>query len=227
MWNLNRQSISLFRRLGVTLIVMIVLGGIGCASTKDAPEYLTLSSQQYDAVFEAATETARDWGMAPMKRNRRSGVIETAPADVSSLLEPWKGDHLTISQAVESTLAHHRRRARFEFLPAGYVAPALSDEEVLSGPSYWETDQSDIDLTTFEGDLELRVWVYLERVYTPGLRRSTWSGSLTTQSRIIPPGAESKPIPTYYWTPTSRDALLERHLLKIIQQTIQDNSATG
>ncbi len=227
MWKLNRPFNSMLRRLGVILSGVILLGSIGCASTKDAPEYLSFNSQQYDAVFEAATETARHWGMSPVKRNRRSGVIETAPADVSSILEPWKFDHLTISQAVEGTLAHHRRRARFEFLPAGYVSPALSDEEMLSGPSYWETEQPDIDLTTYQGDLELRVWVYVERIHTPGLRRSTWSGKLTKQSKIIMPGTEGDPLPSRFWTPTSRDALLERHFLETIEQTIQDSPTTS
>jgi len=102
------------------------------------------------------------------------------------------------------------------------------------------------DLTRYEGDLELRVWVYLERSYTFGVRRSAWTQSLRSQMQIIstetgealqaestlvPPNWSERrsidpdrgtPIMPSVWSPISRDPAFERRLLEKIRKRLEE-----
>ena len=79
--------------------------------------------------------------------------------------------------------------------------------------------QAEVDLSRHTGSLELRVWVYVERAHSPGLRRSTWTRAKTTRTRIILP-EEAQALPAHFWTPVHRDEAFERRLLAAVQDAL-------
>ncbi len=196
----------------------------GCASS-EGPEVIVLDAGTYHEAFDAAVETARRHRMPAEMKDRRRGVIETEAAHAGSLLEPWRTDNASFVQTLDNTFAHQRRRTRFEFIPAGFRPPAVPDDEDLPGPDVFAEDAPTMDLTQVDGELELRVWVYLERAYTPGLRRDTWSRRLTTRSRIHPTDPEASPLPGRHWTPVARDKAYEKRLLGRIARILDAQDA--
>ena len=57
----------------------------GC-HTSTGPDVLLLDSSQYAVVFDAAVAAARQDGMNPVLKDRRSGVISTEPAIAGSFV---------------------------------------------------------------------------------------------------------------------------------------------
>jgi hypothetical protein len=206
-------------------VALLSAGMSGCASNSDGPELLTVPAADYPAAFDAALEAARREGMPAALRDRRAGVIETNPCPAGSLLEPWRTDNASLDQATENTMAYQRRLARFEFAPAGMnpgaQAPAT---QPLTGPDFVSGGEPPLDLSQAQGDLELRVWVYLERGSIPGLRRSTWTRSKTTQTQLVYPEGQADRIKgkergmVVNWTPVARDPDYERRLLRMVQE---------
>ncbi len=199
--------------IGRLLPLLVVVQAIGCASSH-GPSVVTVTADTYDAAFGAAVEVARRAGMRATMQDRRTGLIETDARYAGSLFEPWRGDNASFDQAVENTVSLQRRRARFEFIPsAAAESPDLPDIESLDGPTIAGAPSEVLDLTTYEGPMELRVWVSVERSYRPDQRRSTWS----RRSRSTPEGAD---ISGAYWVPVSRDVAAERRLLAAIEEML-------
>ncbi len=198
---------------------MLLLCGLhsGCA-TSQGPDFLSIDSQRYSDAFDAAVEAARVAGLWPIVRDRRSGVIETEPRIAGSLLEPWRTDNASFTQTIENTITFQRRRARFEFAPIIFP-PDQPPDAPLTGPDLFGTHKSEVDLTRHTGPLELRVWVYVERSYSPGLRRSTWTRAKTTRTRIVPAEGDGT-LARQYWTPVHRDEAFERRLLAAVQSAL-------
>ena len=202
---------------------MLLLCGLhsGCA-TSEGPAFLSLDSQTYAEAFDAAVEAARVVGLSPTVQDRRSGLIETEPRIAGSVLEPWRTDNASFTQTIENTITFQRRRARFEFAPVIFQ-PDQSPDAPLTGPDLFGTQEAVVDLTRHAGAIELRVWVYVERSYTPGLRRSTWTRAKTTRTRIVP-AEEGDALPTQYWTTVHRDKAFERRLLAAVQNALAQQS---
>ncbi len=193
----------------------------GCATAK-GPQVIAVSAAQYAVAFDAATAAARSDGMAPAMRDRRSGIIETETQPTGTILEPWRLDNASIGQGLENTVAQQRRRARFEFTPAGFSPTPAEGDQPLSGPDVVPLDELP-DLTQVQGDLELRCWVYVERANTPGVRRGTWSRRSTTTTVLVAPEGESSS--NLFWTPVARDTAYERRLLAVVQQALGSGKA--
>lgn len=196
-------------------MVLVLLAGCltGCASS-EGPSMVVVPATSYHEAFDAAVEAARRSGLRAMTRDRRMGVIETDARYAGSMFEPWRGDNASFEQALENTVSLQRRRARFEFVPAGQEGRnPLPDEGALEGPVYTGIDTAIDDLTTHDGPLELRVWVSVERSYRPDQRRSTWS----RRSRSTPEGAD---ITGAYWVPVTRDLAAEQRLLAEVEKTL-------
>lgn len=213
-----------WRGMIACLIFACSLALSGCASNSNGPEVLTVSADDYGRAFDAAVEAARKQGLASALRDRRGGVIETTPRVAGTVLEPWRTDNASLDQALENTIAFQRRRARFEFAPAGYQPPNDSTAtDLLEGPDVLNAGQSLLDLTQVQGDLELRVWVYVERATIPGLRRSTWTRSKTTQTLLVYPEGMTKDKKgmTVNWQPVARDPAYERRLLREVQVALE------
>ncbi len=195
------------------LIVALML--TGCRSV-DGPELVTFDAAQYREAFDLSAEVARERGLQPGYRDRRTGVLETEPGHAGSIFEPWDRLTLTVGQAVESTFRYQRMRARFEFLPAAFVArDPIRDQRdpiPLNAPPP--------DLTAMEtGEMELRVWVYVEESSHPDMRRDPWSRRLTTRSPISRSDPEDASTQRA-WIPVERDRRMERHLLAEIQRRL-------
>ncbi len=178
-----------------------------CA-TSQGPAYLTIDSALYEQAFDAAIAASRANDMPPAMRDRRAGLIDTQPTLAGSILEPWRGGNASLDQAAQNTVVFQRRRARFEFTPRSFRTPNVAGEPDLLGLS-----GPPLDLTTFEGPVELRVSVVVERAYSPGQRRDTWSRRNTTRAVVTRP-ANNPGVPTTdFWTPVTRDTAFERRLL--------------
>lgn len=218
--NLYRyKSIHPSARTIITIaLLFICLIGSGCA-TSEGPEFLTINAATYHHAFDVTVEAARKAGFTPTAKDRRSGIIETDPTMSGSLIDPWQGGISSWDQAVQNTISHQRRRARFEFVPVGFK-PTNQSEGAANEPDLFDLDQMDLDLTRATGSIELRVWVYIERAHAPGRRRSTWTRSRSTRMKVIPVNKNEKPVPNQYWTPVERDQAFERRLLAAINDAL-------
>lgn len=196
----------------VAMLSVLAAGLPGCAAgsagsgesgeSGGGPESIAIDSARYQAAFDAAIEAARARGMAPLLRDRRAGVIETEPALAGSLLEPWRTDGASFEQVLQNTIHFQRRRARFEFVPAGH-------------------DQATADLTEHHGPLELRVRVVLERMDQVGIRHNAWTRGATTTSVIIA-GDPVDQLPSQFWTPVARDPAMEQRLLAAVDEAMRN-----
>jgi len=200
----------------------ISLCWLGACATSQGPAYLTIESALYEQAFDAAMAASRSNDMPPTMRDRRAGLIDTKPTIAGSILEPWRGGNASLDQAMENTVVFQRRRARFEFTPRSFREPTVGGEPDLlglSGPR--------LDLTTFEGPIELRVWVVVERSYSPGIRRDMWSRSNETRAVVTRPATNPGVPTTDFWTPVTRDTAFERRLLAEVADLLLLAGETG
>ena len=204
------------RSAAAALLLGLFAFAAGCHDPV-GPDLLLIPAGRYAAAFDAATEAARMNDLPAALRDPRAGIIETEPRLAPSLLEPWRSDGASFRHRLEHTVAHMRRRARFEFTPVAAPSPGNGEAaHVLPGPDVVAMRRADVDRTQHDGDLVLRVRVYLEQVHRRGVRRSSWTQSATTVTRIIPHGSPGQPLPTATWTPVERDVAFERRLLGIV-----------
>lgn len=201
------------------LFVGVGLGLPGCSSTDDGPAVLRIAPPAYSAAFDAAVEAARQEGMPAVLRDRRTGLIETDTRIAGSVLEPWRTDNRNLNQTMQNTLAFQRRRCRFEFTPLQTPHHA---EFQPDGDANAESDAPQ-DLTQIDQDLELRVSVFVERAYAPGVRRSTWTRSKTTKTDLVWPEGQLGPNAERFWAPITRDPAYERRLLAKVQELLDRN----
>jgi len=206
------------------LFAGLLLACVGCHSNA-GPDVLTVSSTSYPKAFDAAVEAATYWGMPARMRDRRNGVIETEPAIASSIFEPWRNDNPTFPDAMENTLGMHRRTVRFEFTPVGFEESVLRAPEVLTGPDMVALGSADLDLTQYQGDLELRAWVFLERAGQPGFQRNAWTRRRSDVVVSDDPGRETQT--GTIWTPVHRDEAFERRLLATVSQELSDSQTAA
>jgi len=193
------------------MVVFTFAACTGCASTSTGPGVLVIESSNYAAAFDAAASVVRADGMKPAVMDRRGGYIHTDPAAAGSLVEPWKPRASSPRQALENTMTLQRRTARFEFRPAGVEELPNTDVGKLAGPAL--LTGLDVDLTTYEGPIEVRVWVYVDRQYKRGIRRGTWSLSTETVTKELPADSLWEQTPSTFWVPMTRDVARERALL--------------
>lgn len=190
----------------------------GCASISSGPDVLVLSPSQYNAAFDAAAAVAAAEGMKPAILDRRGGYIHTDPAAAGSIVEPWKPQASSPRQALQNTLTLQRRTARFEFRPVGVeVLPDMEPGKLL-GPEL--LTGSGIDLTTYKGPIELRVWVYVDRQYKRGIRRGTWTLGSETTTKELPSDSLWEQSPSKFWVPMTRDVASERAMLAGVESLL-------
>ena len=203
------------------LLITICLGfafATSCSSKTIGPEVVILDSQNYALAFDAALAAANADGMHPVLVDRRSGVVTTDPAVAGSFLEPWKPHPSTARQGLENTLTQQRRTARFEFIPVRTGVSIEKQSGVLDGPNLLSS--TGMDLTTYEGLLELRVLVYVERRYTQGIRRGSWSLRQESRTKVLPAEEPWEQTPGWFWMPVTRDVARERELLASVESRL-------
>ncbi len=203
------------RAYACALCALVPLLG-GCLSA-DGPRTLTVTPGQYPQAFDAAIAAARDHGFNAIVVDRTTGIIETDTRHAGTLLEPWRLDNDSIDQAAANTLVKTRRRVRVEFTPSGWVPPPLAVDGTLQGAALpgSSTDLQRFDLQSWDGAIEARVWVYLEKSAEQGIQLSSYSGTLA--SRYQETRGEDPSLPedgsTRYrsaWNPAGRDEAYER-----------------
>ena len=209
----------------VCLLLGMLVTGPGCGAHQARPATLSLEPGGYEDCFNAVILVARDNGMPAILRDRAGGVVETAPRLSGSLFEPWRLDNDSFGETLENTVSLQRRRARFEFVPADFVAPSAGDPSTLEGaPLPGSTGDDLLDVRSYPGPLEVRVWVYVERAFTPGVRSGTWTRSQTTFSRdTLTPVRDSDDetvVDFSKWTPVRRDPAYEQRLLEALSRRI-------
>ena len=204
----------------------LAAGLAGCAAPS-VPPVLAFDRADYERVFEAAIESAREDGLEPVVADRDLGVIETAPRTAGSLVEPWRTDNADVEEMVAHTVNFERRRARFEFVPEGFAVPAPDPQGPSVGPAIPGSDRAEqrFDLMKAGGRIELRAWVFVDRAFLPNQSFGRWTLGETrystdpTQARR--PDDPATAINTQ-WTPIGRDEPYEQRLMQRIQALLAD-----
>ena len=204
----------------------LAAGLAGCAAPP-VPPVLAFDRADYERVFEAAIESAREDGLEPVVADRDLGVIETAPRTAGSLVEPWRTDNADVEEMVAHTVNFERRRARFEFVPEGFAVPAPDPQGPSVGPAIPGSDRAEqrFDLMKAGGRIELRAWVYVDRAFLPNQSFGRWTLGETrystdpTQARR--PDDPATAINTQ-WTPIGRDEPYEQRLMQRIHVLLAD-----
>lgn len=203
----DRRRASAWSGGGAALLGLL-LAGCGAAPSTEASRPLVVPPERYPEAFDAAVAAARDAGLPPSVRDRSGGIIETEPRVAGSVLEPWRWGDETGAQVIESTLLFQRRRARIEFAPESQVAPQLADPgEEIEGPAPpGRRGGGPIDVTAAKEPIEVRVLVFVDRAFVPGLKKSAYSNTLrTTYTDPLRPNRET-------WTPVGRDPTWESRI---------------
>jgi len=189
----------------------------GC-SVQQGPDVIFVPSGEYEMAFNAAINVASSSGLKPAFVDRRGGVIETSPTVAGSVIEPWKQRASSPRQTLENTLSLQRRTARFEFRPVKMSTEPITKDGLLVGPDLLAAAGQ--DLTNYTGQLELRVWIYVDRHYTQGMRHGTWSLRSETVSTVLPAREPWEQSPSKFWAPVSRDVSAERTMLSAIEMQL-------
>ncbi len=226
------------RAAGVCAAILAVLPVIGCASSPSGPSYLSVPHAQYERAFDAACAAARDEGFVPEVVDRNAGAIESAPKFAGSAIEPWTWGEMTAGDVVEGTFGFERRRARFEFVPAGFRPAAPEGTAPLAGPILPGSERGKrSDLTRAEddlevgvpqvGDLEVRVSVSVERQFRPGYQGGAYTRALGSYSRDTTTKDDpTTPRDRSTWTAVARDERMERVLIERMSKLLAEAAAT-
>ena len=121
-----------------SLLILLVTGIGGCVTTRPKtattqpvtavdsaraePEYwlrqpatVHALSTGFDALWEAAEETARDHHFTIDRRDQRFGLLTTHPVISKQWFEPWRKDAASADDVFVNSLGTIRRTIRFEF----------------------------------------------------------------------------------------------------------------
>jgi hypothetical protein len=197
-------------RTPIFLAILVAASGLaGCRSTPEQDRCLVVPPDRYSEAFDAAVAAARDVGLPPAVRDRSAGLIETQSKVAGSLFEPWLLGEESLDQAAENTILFQRRRARIEFTIPSQPLPGIREAtEPLPGSTLPGRASADpLDVTAADEPLEVRVKVFIERAFVPGLKPSSYSRTLNTKyTDPLRPERET-------WTPVGRDAEWEARIL--------------
>lgn len=188
---------------------VVAWGLTGCQSPPQPDRCLVVPPDRYGEAFDAAVAAARDVGLSPAVRDRSAGLIETQTKVAGSLFEPWLFGEESIDQAAENTILFQRRRARIEFTIPSQPLPGIREAtEPLPGATLPGRSSLDpLDVTAADEPLEVRVKVFVERAFVPGLKPSSYSRTLNT--KYTDPLRRERET----WTPVGRDAEWEARIL--------------
>jgi hypothetical protein len=207
-----------------TVLPLLLLAAFaaGCAGSR-GPDLVTISGSEYDLAFATAVDVVRGMGMPAELIDRRTGVLETEYRTAGTIVEPWRSDSSTLGGAIESTINHERRKARIEFTPVRFEERAAAENQ-LTGPDLVGERVEVVDLTGYDGRIEVRAWVQIERSTAIGRRRGDWTRRSTTVA--IDPNSGLGRAQTF-WTPVTRDSALERRLLRQIEDAVGEGRSTA
>jgi hypothetical protein len=168
----------------------------------EQPAVATARGADFDKLWAAAEQTARDFGFALDRQDARTGLLTTQPLISKQFFELWRRDVPELSDQADASLATYRRTLRFQFQknPAGgWTVTPYALIERLS----W-------------AERPIVSSVYVQSAF--GARRG--SGALT------PYGTHESDrgirLPPRYWYATGRDETLEKQLAKSVQGKVRE-----
>jgi hypothetical protein len=161
----------------------------------DQPAIAHAAGSDFDNLWSAAEQTARDFGFALDREDARSGLLTTQPLISKQFFEIWRRDVPDLSDQADASLATYRRTIHFQFMktPTGW---AVTPYVLIERLSWAETPISST--------------VYVQSAF--GIRRGG--------GNIQPYGTHESDrgirLPPRYWYPTGRDEALEKQLANCI-----------
>lgn len=201
------------RRAPIVLVCLWSLAAAmlagGCTSAPE-PRTFEVGAGEYGRAFDAAKQVIRDADFEMARVDAQGGIITTLPRSSSGYATPWLHHGTTIDDNTES-LAHFQRRSVIVvFEPAGAAADAATPQTPASSPP----PEGALDLREYDGALQARVEVIVERVYRPGRRPDATSVRLN--SITIDPALEAQGLQPLFTVERRLDERLSGRLVKKI-----------
>ena len=161
---------------------------------------LSVSANDFDRLWRAAEETARDFGFATDRTDYRAGLMTTVPLTSAQWFEFWRSDVRAPDDLAESSTATVRRTIRFEF-----------------------TREPDGTFKCFPKVLVERQAIAEQRItsvtsYRAVYRRPARPGDRPRGTRESDEGVM---LPSRYWYPTGRDQTLETALIDSLNEKLR------
>lgn len=158
------------------------------------PATAHVTHPDYDALWRAAEQAARDLLFTIDRRDYRNGLLMTDPMVSGQWFEPWRADVVTARHRLESSLMTVRRTLRFEFTRTddgrfGVVPKVLVEQEAIA---------------------ERRI----SSVVSPrgAFGRTTAWGNPQTDRGVH--------LPRRYWFAIARDEALEQRVARLIESRL-------
>ncbi len=208
----------------IAFAVLVLAALTGC-TTWQGPTEIAVPVGEYDRSVQTAIDTLNRLGYRCTMIDREAGVVDTDPLRAGSLVEPWRTDNASLSDATANTVSPRRRQVRLSWTPVGVEQP-LVEPSTLGGPELpgSKAPSPKPDLAT--APLILRAIVSLEQQYTPGDRMSSYSASLSS-SFSEPRTATTGPVDRGTWTPVGRDEATEQRILGLIERALTPPADPG
>lgn len=163
----------------------------------DQPGTASASGTDFDRLWKACEDVAKDYLFKLDRVDYRAGVLTTLPMVTSQAFEPWRWDASTAFDRDEATLSAMRRTITFEF--------AKQDD------GGWQVSPKVL--------VERQVMAE-RRMTSPVLHRSAFTLSRNPYDRAT--GTRESDVgvylPSRYWYPVRRDAEFERKLATAVQK---------
>ena len=206
-------------------LAMLVLAALTGCTTWQGPTELVIPTGEYDRSMQTAVDTLGRLGYRCAVIDREAGIVDTDPLRAGSLVEPWRTDNATLSDAAANTVSPRRRQVRLTWVPVG-AESVLVQPERLDGPTLPGTVAPTAPAALGGGPLVLRAIVSLEQQYTPGDRISPYSASLSS-GYSEPREATEGPVDRSPWTPVGRDEATEQRILGLIERALAPAGSTS
>ena len=167
----------------------------------DRPGVASVSAADFELLWRAAEEAARDFGFRPDRLDFRDGVITTDPLVSKQWFEFWRNDVATVDDLAESSLATHRRTLRFDIEASGdrFVATPRVVVERFA--------QAERPVTSS---------IYLRNAFRSQKLRDRAYGTPESDRGIL--------LPRQYWYATGRDEALERNVASALEKRVRQSS---
>ena len=203
------------RVLGIILTLCalkLALCGAGCAlSDAPAPPIKTtqpfywttqpaivdVTHPDFNKLWNASAQAARDFGYAIDRQDFRNGLITTEPLTGQQFFEPWRHDTGDTAGLANNSITTFRRTIRMEF-------ERTEDGQFKMSPCV-------LVERTAQAEQPISSDGYLRSSMTPA--KHSMLGTRETDRAVY--------LPKSYWYATGRDHALERDIAKAVQKKLR------
>ncbi|MBC8107125.1 MAG: hypothetical protein H7Z14_11085 [Anaerolineae bacterium] len=166
---------------------------------------LSVSARDFDRLWSAAQDTARDFGFTVDRMDYRAGLMTTLPLTSGQWFEFWRSDIRSVDDLAESSTATIRRTIRFEFVAAPDGAFKVFPKVLVERQSI--TEQRITSVVNYQG-------VFRRPVRT----RERPQGTRESDEGVM--------LPARYWYPTGRDQALEAALIDALKKKTRKSQSS-